>query len=149
MKYVLLSLKSITKKDKTGMKYYITDNIILFFQKTFYITMFLFQDPEIYIQKSFCNKCVSRIYKVCLFTLKSQGVLSASFSDNSLFRATPCHARGFSSISLLPFSAVFFCMSSSIYKMSRHPGWSFIFPNSASLTPAQTCTTELCTVNCI
>lgn len=49
MKYVLLSLKSITKKDKTEMKYYITDNIILFFQKTFYITMFLFQDPEIYI----------------------------------------------------------------------------------------------------
>lgn len=47
------------------------------------------------------------------------------------------------------FLLFFFCMSSSIYKMSRHPGWSFIFPNSASLTPAKTCTTELCTVNCI
>lgn len=53
MKYVLLSLKSITKKDKTEMKYYITDNIILFFQKTFYITMFLFQDSEIYILEEF------------------------------------------------------------------------------------------------
>lgn len=58
MKYVLLSLKSITKKDKTEMKYYITDNIILFFQKTFYITMFLFQDPEIYRRVSVINVSV-------------------------------------------------------------------------------------------
>lgn len=52
MKYVLLSLKSIIKKDKTEMKYYITDNIILFFQKNFlYNNVSFSKSRDLYIEE--------------------------------------------------------------------------------------------------